>query len=106
MFTVRISCLFKISFAGRILFVICIIYLLTYAVDVEQCSDITSKMNCALSVDEDGNQFDSCCQCCPSLKQNAQVNCFITQYAAQLSSTLIQNSIKVHAVDSPYRVKL
>ena len=47
MFTVRISCLFKISFAGRILFVICITYLtqLYYAVDVENCGDIASKMN-------------------------------------------------------------
>lgn len=39
MFAARISCLFKISFAGRILFVICIIYLPTHAVDVEQFSD-------------------------------------------------------------------
>lgn len=42
MFTARISCLFKISFAGRILFVICIIYLPTHAVDVEQFSNYFS----------------------------------------------------------------
>lgn len=45
MFTVRISCLFKISFADRILFVICIIYLSARAVDVGDYSDITSEMN-------------------------------------------------------------
>lgn len=77
MFTVKTSCLFKISFAGRILFVICIIYLPTYVVDAGQCSDITSKMNWILSEDEDRDQFDSCCQCCPSLKQITQVTCLL-----------------------------
>lgn len=93
MFTVKICCLFKVSFAGRILCVICIIYLSTCAVDVEHCSDVTSKMNAILS--EGRYQFDSCCQCCPSLQQNSQVNCFITEYIA----ALVQNCSQVHTVN-------
>lgn len=40
-----------------------------------------------------------CCQICPSLKQNGQLHCFIVEYTAQLSSTLIQRSSKVHAIN-------
>lgn len=84
MFTVKISCLFKVSFADRILFVICIIYRSIYAAVVERWNELNGVSG--------QEQKIPCCQSCPSLKQNAQVNRFTAEFMALLSSRLIQSA--------------